>query len=113
MLGEKFNLEGGRGPYITHILTSKELRATQTAHEALEAMERIGIEVKEYAVLRGEPEGKNAKNHLREIIESLPRHKSDRIEVVVVTHRRFIDNILERCKCLIWNRLTRPFTVIE
>jgi hypothetical protein len=73
-------------------------------------MESAGIEVKEYAVLRGEPEGKNAKSHLREIVESLPRLNGGRIEVVLVTHRRFIDNILQRCKCLAWNRSTRLFT---
>jgi len=89
--------EGGRGSCITHILTSEEPRATHTAHEAFEIIERTGIEVREYAALRGDPR-ENARCSLRGIVRALPRHDSGRIEILVVTHRRFIDNILQRCK---------------
>ena len=94
ILGETFDLGGGRGLYMTHILTSAEVRATTTAHDAFETVRSGVVEVRARRTSRqfkgkrqGKPEG-----YCRCFAKLTPQK-----EVVVVTHRRFVDNVLQRC----------------
>jgi hypothetical protein len=63
-----------------------------------------GVKVDSRTVIRGDPR-ENAGEHLWCLIHSLTP-SNEQHEIAVVTHRRFIDNILRRCK---WYCLGKEF----
>jgi len=55
-----------------------------------------GVEVEEHSEIRGDPK-KNARKILRKLIAPFRPETQTRLEIAIVTYKRFINNILSRC----------------
>jgi len=99
-LGKALDSIYGRGPYLTHILSSKEQRAIETVDSALKTKLTIqNIKVIQSAELRGifalpGELDSDGRPKLKALLDPLIAEQ-DHVEVLMVTHRRFLCNVLQ------------------